>query len=175
MSNIEAKDSAPLSRLEQRVAALREADTDSVKTIAGDAYAAAARIRAMMAPVEEDFIAATTILQERMMAAGASFLDDERFEIALVKTTGQATKDDDRLLRELTAAKQIDGNPIPPEAIAEAISVVTPEPEIKSNLTKLKTLAKKYGKPVQDIIDRCVTPGAPKHTFTFKPKESKPT
>lgn len=171
---IDVQAAAAAADYDRKLQTLRGADTDSLKELAKSAYAEVARIRAMAAPMEENLALAQRILHERLLAEDRSVINDPDFVIAL-ESAGNfpATKDDAAILRALVELR-VDGDPIPPNELVEAAWEETPpppQPIVKTNLTKLKSLVKKYGKPVQAIIDAHVSaPPKPKR-FVFQPKE----
>jgi hypothetical protein len=172
---VDALTVADAQRRERRLLALRAADTDSVKELAKQTYALIAQQRAELAPIEDDHALARQVLHERLLADDRTAINDPDFTIAVVPGPSRAAeRNDDAILHDLLNVR-IDGEPIPFAEIEPAAWLEPPppqpEPVAKTHLTRLRSLVKKYGAPVQAILDAHVPDPVKTVRFVFEPKE----
>jgi hypothetical protein len=165
----------------QRLDALRQTmrdliekgDVGSVKEMAKDAYAYAARLRNELRPHEMVFGAATEVLMQHLLREGRMAVNDSEFTIELSPEKKIAVTDSDKLY-DMLHAMRIDDEPLPPELLREAAYIdipVPPPPTKKTNLTKIKPLVKRFGKVIEDALTACVTYREQPRQLIFAPKE----
>lgn len=148
-------------------------DIGSVKEMAKSAYAEAVKLRNALRPHEAVFGVATEVMQEFLIASGRLAVNDSEFVIELEPEKSKPSTDEVRLY-DMLHAMRIDDEPIPVDLLREAAYIDLPPPPVpmkRTNLTKIKPLEKRFGKPVTDAIAACVTRIAQPRRLIFMPKE----
>lgn len=149
---------------------LKLSDVDLVNAHA-DVEAHIDAINEKLRPARERKALIESILLKRLTDRGATVLAHPEFEVIV-----ERKQSSDVLASELTPLfKMAVEGAIDQKDLDKAARWETPPPELKTHLTYLKQLGKKYGAPVLAILDKAirVTAGAPKLVIAPKEREQK--
>jgi hypothetical protein len=149
-------------------------DTASVKEIGKEAYATCARLANEMRPHKDTLDVVQDVILELLVNDGREAVNDPDFVIALEEKKSARPITDQAALYDALHALTVDGEPIPEELLREAAYIDLPPPPLPAkvtNLTKIKPLIKRFGKPIQDAIDACVSYSPSPRRLIFRPKE----
>lgn len=149
-------------------------DTASVKEVGKDAYAVVARVRNELRPAQDALDAVCEVLAEHLSANGREAINDPDFAIMLAPAKPLPPLTNEAALYDALYALRIDGEPLPDEVLGPAAYIEAPPPPPpckRTNLTKIKPLVRKFGAPVQALLDQYVTRRDAPRKLIFAPKE----